>query len=73
MIISPELLDQFREPAEPAKLYPDRPLIVQNMLIQAIRLKWLTSAVPFGQTLHGPDTVWKETLQLTPEGSRVIK
>lgn len=67
-----ELLEQFREPACPADLWPDKPVTVANLIRLCIENKWLESAVPFGRTLRGPNAVWKETLQLTESGTRAI-
>ena len=67
-----ELLEQFTAPAAPVTLYPDKPATVGNVLRLAIQNGWLASAVPFGKTLVGPETVWKESLVLTDEGRAAI-
>jgi hypothetical protein len=67
-----ELLDQFIDSAIPAEHWPTKPATVGNMLRLAIQYGWLKSAVPFGKTLTGPDSVWKESLVLTDSGRKAI-
>ena len=43
-----------------------------NVIREAIRCGWLASAVPFGSTLKGPASVWKEALVLTESGRMIL-
>lgn len=67
-----ELLERFRTPAIPGDLFPDKPVTVGNLIRLAIQNQWLASSIPFGKTLRGPESVWKESLTLTELGKRAI-
>lgn len=67
-----DLLERFQVPLIPGDEWPTKPATFGNLIRDAIRNGWLESAVPFGRTLSGPETVWKEALQLTAAGRKAI-
>ena len=70
--MTPEFLEMFVEPMVPVTRWPDKPTTIGNALRLSIHHGWLASSIPFGKTLSGPETVWKESLQLTESGKQAI-